>query len=55
MVAMVAAIAAGRLDGWSGRFLHVNNDAPDVLGAQTPQGEARRLRLRPYGDGDPFG
>ncbi|WP_091943907.1 SDR family NAD(P)-dependent oxidoreductase [Trujillonella endophytica] len=55
VVRMVAAIAAGELDAWSGRFLHVNNDAPEDLARRGPEGDARRLRLRPWGDGDPLG
>jgi hypothetical protein len=55
VVAMVAAIAAGDLDAWGGRYLHVNNDAPGALGARPPEGDARRLRLRSYGEDDPLG
>jgi NAD(P)-dependent dehydrogenase (short-subunit alcohol dehydrogenase family) len=55
VVGMVAAIAAGRLDAWSGRYLHVNNETPDQMAARTPEGDARRLRLRPWGDADPLG
>ncbi|MGY1773312.1 SDR family NAD(P)-dependent oxidoreductase [Blastococcus sp. SYSU D00813] len=55
VVGMVAAIAAGELDAWGGRFLHVNNETPAELAARTPEGDARRLRLRPWGDGDPLG
>jgi NAD(P)-dependent dehydrogenase (short-subunit alcohol dehydrogenase family) len=55
VVEFVAAIAAGELDQWSGRFLRVGADDPAALRALTPQGDARRLRLRPYGDGDPLG
>ena len=55
VVEFVAAIAAGRLDQWSGRFLRVGADDPDVLAGLTPEAEGRRLRLRPYGDDDPLG
>ncbi|RBY81005.1 SDR family NAD(P)-dependent oxidoreductase [Blastococcus sp. TF02A-26] len=55
VVAMVGAIAAGELDAWSGRFLHVNNDPIEELRARVPEGDGRRLRLRPYGDDDPLG
>ena len=55
VVALVGSIAAGRLDSWSGRFLRAGTDDPDVLGALTPEGAARQLRLRPYGDDDPLG
>jgi 3-oxoacyl-[acyl-carrier protein] reductase len=54
VVEFVAAIAAGDLDQWSGRFLRVGADDPGTLAAATPQDDARRLRLRPYGDGDPL-
>ena len=55
VVAFVAAIARGELDRWSGRLLRVGADDPAVLAGMTPQDDARRLRLRPYGDGDPLG
>jgi hypothetical protein len=54
VVEFVAAIAAGELDQWSGRFLRVGADEPGTLAAATPEGDARRLRLRPYGDDDPL-
>ena len=54
VVDMVSAIAAGELDAWSGRFLHVNNDAVDDFRTRVPEGDARRLRLRPYGETDPL-
>jgi NAD(P)-dependent dehydrogenase (short-subunit alcohol dehydrogenase family) len=53
VVELVAAIAAGELDAWSGRFLHAGQDDLDTLRGITPEGVARQLRLRPYGDGDP--
>ena len=55
VVAFVAAIAAGELDQWSGRLVRVGADDPAVLAGMTPQDDARRLRLRPYGAGDPLG
>jgi NAD(P)-dependent dehydrogenase (short-subunit alcohol dehydrogenase family) len=55
VVALAVAIAAGELDQWSGRFLRAGADQLDVLRATTPRGDARRLRLRPYGDTDPVG
>jgi NAD(P)-dependent dehydrogenase (short-subunit alcohol dehydrogenase family) len=55
VVEFVAAIAAGDLDQWSGRFLRVGADDPAALRGMTPEGDARRLRLRPYGDDDPLG
>jgi NAD(P)-dependent dehydrogenase (short-subunit alcohol dehydrogenase family) len=54
VVEFVAAIAAGELDQWAGRFLRVGADDPAILAGMTPDGDARRLRLRPYGDGDPL-
>jgi NAD(P)-dependent dehydrogenase (short-subunit alcohol dehydrogenase family) len=53
VVEFVAAIAAGELDAWSGRFLHAGTDDLDALRAHTPSGAERQLRLRPYGDDDP--
>jgi NAD(P)-dependent dehydrogenase (short-subunit alcohol dehydrogenase family) len=53
VVDLVAAIAAGELDQWSGRFLRAGRDDPDTLRSITPEGTARQLRLRPYGDQDP--
>ncbi len=55
VVELVAAIAAGELDQWSGRFLRAGRDDLDVLRATTPEGAARQLRLVPYGDTDPLG
>lgn len=54
VVELVAAIAAGELDQWSGRFVRAGKDPLDVLRATTPEGDARRLRLRPYGCDDPL-
>jgi 3-oxoacyl-[acyl-carrier protein] reductase len=54
VVEMVAAIAAGELDEWSGRFLRVGADDPETLRGITPEDAARQLRLRPYGDTDPL-
>jgi NAD(P)-dependent dehydrogenase (short-subunit alcohol dehydrogenase family) len=54
VVGFVAAIASGELDSWSGRLLRVGADDPAVLREMSPQDDARRLRLRPYGDGDPL-
>ena len=53
VVELVAAIAAGELDQWSGRFVRAGRDDLDVLRATTPQDAARQLRLQPYGDADP--
>jgi NAD(P)-dependent dehydrogenase (short-subunit alcohol dehydrogenase family) len=54
VVDLVAAIAAGELDAWSGRFLRAGVDDVDTLRAVTPVGAARQLRLQPYGDDDPL-
>ena len=55
VVEIIAAIAAGELDQWSGRFLRAGKDDLDVLRATTPADAARQLRLQPYGDADPLG
>ncbi len=54
VVDLVVAIAAGELDRWSGRFFRAGVDSLDVLRVTTPSGDARKLRLLPYGDGDPL-
>ncbi len=54
VVGIIAAIAAGELDQWSGRFVRAGKDSLDVLRATTPEDAARQLRLRPYGDDDPL-
>jgi NAD(P)-dependent dehydrogenase (short-subunit alcohol dehydrogenase family) len=54
VVDLVVAIAAGELDAWSGRFVRAGVDTPESLRATTPAGDARKLRLVPYGDGDPL-
>ncbi len=54
VVDLVVAIAAGELDRWSGRFFRAGVDSLDVLRATTPSGDARKLRLLPYSDGDPL-
>jgi NAD(P)-dependent dehydrogenase (short-subunit alcohol dehydrogenase family) len=53
VVALVAAIAAGELDQWSGRFLHTGFDDLDTLRSTRPEGVGRQLRMIPYGDEDP--
>ena len=53
VVTLVAAIAAGELDQWSGRFLHTGFDDLDTLRRTHPRGVDRQLRMRPYGDEDP--
>jgi NAD(P)-dependent dehydrogenase (short-subunit alcohol dehydrogenase family) len=54
VVELVATIAAGELDAWSGRFLRAGADDLEVLRRITPEDAARQLRLRPYGDDDPI-
>ncbi|HET9658662.1 MAG TPA: SDR family NAD(P)-dependent oxidoreductase [Kineosporiaceae bacterium] len=54
-VALLVAIAAGRLDAWSGCFLRSGVDDPDTLAARRPAGTARRLVVAPYGPDDPLG
>ncbi len=54
LVEYVAAIAAGELDAWSGRFLRVDTDVLDVVRRITPDDAARQLRLQPYGPTDPL-
>ncbi len=53
VVELVAAIAAGQLDAWTGRFMRAGVDELDTLRGLTPEGVARQLRLRPYADTDP--
>jgi NADP-dependent 3-hydroxy acid dehydrogenase YdfG len=53
VVALVAAIAAGELDQWSGRFLHTRFDDLDTLRRTRPEGVVRQLRMIPYGENDP--
>jgi NAD(P)-dependent dehydrogenase (short-subunit alcohol dehydrogenase family) len=55
VVDLVVAVAAGELDQWSGRFLRAGVDDLAVLRTTTPEGNARRLRLVPYGPADPLG
>jgi NAD(P)-dependent dehydrogenase (short-subunit alcohol dehydrogenase family) len=54
VVALVAAVAAGELDQWSGRFLRVGVDDLDTLRRTAPAGSVRQLRLLPYGEDDPL-
>jgi NAD(P)-dependent dehydrogenase (short-subunit alcohol dehydrogenase family) len=53
VVALVAAIAAGELDHWSGRFLHAGRDDLETLRATQPAGMHRQLRMIPFGEADP--
>jgi NAD(P)-dependent dehydrogenase (short-subunit alcohol dehydrogenase family) len=52
VVDLVAAIAAGELDVWSGRFLRAGRDDLEAMKRLTPEGADRRLRLQPYGEAD---
>lgn len=54
VVELVLAAAAGTLDPWSGRFLRAGVDTPESARAVPVDGPARQLRLRGYGEGDPF-
>ncbi|MCF6745773.1 SDR family oxidoreductase [Blastococcus sp. KM273128] len=54
VVGIVAAIAGGELDQWSGRFVRAGKDDLATLRSTTPEGTARQLRLRPYGESDPL-
>lgn len=52
----VVAVAHGRIDALSGRFLHAGKDDLDALAARAAElaeTDARRLHLRPYGPDDP--
>ncbi|UGQ10718.1 SDR family oxidoreductase [Yinghuangia sp. ASG 101] len=52
----VVAVAEGRLDALSGRFLHAGKDNLDALAARAPElaaSDARKMHLRPYGPDDP--
>src|SRR3954447_5750866 len=55
VVELVAAIAAGELDQWSGRFVRAGSDDLDLLRRTTPADAARQLRLQPFGPDDPVG
>lgn len=54
----VVAVAEGRLDALSGRFLHAGKDDLDALAARAAEIaalDARTMHLRPYGPDDPQG
>lgn len=57
-VEMVRAISRGDLDAWSGAFLRVTHDSPELLRAAAARGAAtggaRRLRVCSWGEGDPM-
>ena len=58
MVDAVVRFAAGDLDALHGRFVHASRDDLDALVAAAGRisaGDARTLRLRPYGAEDPLG
>lgn len=55
VVELIAAIAAGELDQWSGRFVRAGKDELEVLRAMSPDDADRQLRLRDYGASDPLG
>jgi hypothetical protein len=53
----VVRFARGDLDGLHGRFVHAGRDDLDALLAVAEEvraGDARTLRLRPYGPSDPL-
>jgi NAD(P)-dependent dehydrogenase (short-subunit alcohol dehydrogenase family) len=54
VVELIAAIAAGELDAWAGRFLRAGKDDLDTLRSMTPTDDVRQLRLKPYGNDDPL-
>lgn len=55
IVGVAQALADGRLDGLSGRFVHAAADDLDALLATVPDERNRRtLGLLSYGDGDPL-
>jgi hypothetical protein len=54
VVELIAAIAAGQLDAWSGRFVRAGKDDLQTLRSVTPSNATRQLRLQPYGDLDPL-
>jgi hypothetical protein len=55
---IIAAIADGRADALSGRYLRAGTDDVEALIARAGELarlDARTLRLRPYGADDPLG
>ncbi|ACQ80626.1 short-chain dehydrogenase/reductase SDR [Beutenbergia cavernae DSM 12333] len=51
----VVAVARGELDDWSGCYLRVTHDTPDLLRAHgAPGPDDRRLRVQPWGEDDPY-
>lgn len=57
LTGFVLAIAHGRADVLSGRFMHASRDDLGSLIVKSPEivaDDARTMRLRPWGDGDPL-
>ena len=57
VAALALALADGRLDAWSGRFVRAGVDTVESLQAAAARGlpaDARRLILAPYGPDDPL-
>jgi NAD(P)-dependent dehydrogenase (short-subunit alcohol dehydrogenase family) len=57
VVAVAVDAARGRFDALHGRFIHAGRDNLETLVAQADEirtGDARTLRLRPYGPQDPM-
>ncbi len=57
VVDLVSAVAEGRLDAWSGRYLRADRDDVarlEARAAQGPLGGARALRVAPWGPDDPL-
>jgi NAD(P)-dependent dehydrogenase (short-subunit alcohol dehydrogenase family) len=54
LVELVVAVASGRLDAWSGRFLRAGIDDPEVLAGRGPGERGRLLGVLPYGPEDPL-
>ena len=54
LVELVVAVASGRLDAWSGRFLRAGVDDPQDLAGQVPGERGRLLRVLPYAAADPL-
>ncbi|MCW2582353.1 MAG: 3-oxoacyl-ACP reductase [Klenkia sp.] len=55
VVDLVAAIGAGQLDAWSGRFVRAGKDTAESLAGRTPVDAQRQVRLVRFGDDDPTG
>lgn len=52
---LVVAVAEGRLDAWSGRYVHATDDIEHLVASTAPVAEAggRVLRMKAGWDGDP--